>query len=157
MALTVACASDATEDLATMTGAAVLGSVTIPGRPQDVRAARTFVAEALGELGPVTDNAVLLASELVTNAVQHSTSGTPGGTVTVVVLETADGVRVEVRDNGSDFSSPVVKGDVLSADGHGLFLVESIAQQWGYLRGDIGTTVWFWLAARRLAGHGTFR
>jgi serine/threonine-protein kinase RsbW len=159
MALTVACDSDATEDLATMTGAAVLGTLTIPGRPQYVRAARTFVAKALGELSHITvaDTAVLLASELVTNAVRHSNSGTPGGTFTVVVLQTADGVGVEVRDDGSDVSSPVVKDDVLSTGGHGLFLVESMAQQWGYLRGEAGTTVWFWLAACGLAGHGTFR
>jgi anti-sigma regulatory factor (Ser/Thr protein kinase) len=147
MALTVARTSDATEDLATMAGAAVLGSVTIPGRPRVVRDARTFVAKTLGELGSVTDTAVLLASELVTNAVRHSYSGAPGGTVRLVILETADGVRIEVSDNGSPLSSPVVKDDVLSPDGHGLFLVESMAQQWGYLRDAAGTTVWFWLAA----------
>jgi anti-sigma regulatory factor (Ser/Thr protein kinase) len=157
MALTVARASDATEDLATMAGAAVLGSVTIPGRPQHVRAARTFVAKALGELGPVTETAVLLASELVTNAVRHSGSGAPGGTVTLVVLETADGVRVEVSDDGSRFSSPVVKEDVQSSDGRGLFLVESMARQWGYVRDEAGTTVWFRLAASGLAGQGDFR
>jgi anti-sigma regulatory factor (Ser/Thr protein kinase) len=157
MALTVVHASDATEDLATMAGAAVLGSVTIPGRPQDVRAARTFVAKALGELGPITDTGVLLASELVTNAVRHSSSGAPGGTVMLVVLETAGGVRIEVSDNGSDFSSPIVKDEVLSSDGHGLFLVASLAQQWGYLRDEAGTTVWFWLAACGLAGYGSFR
>jgi serine/threonine-protein kinase RsbW len=161
MALAVTRESDATEDLTTMTGAAVLGTLTIPGRPQYVRGARTFVAQALGELRHITDTdtdtAVLLASELVTNAVRHSNSGTPGGTVTVVVLQTADGVGVEVRDDGSDFSSPVVKDDVLSTGGHGLFLVESVAQQWGHLRDEAGTTVWFWLAACGLAGHGTFR
>jgi two-component sensor histidine kinase len=151
MALTVARASDATEDLATMAGAAVLGSVTIPGRPQHVR------AKALGELGPVTETAVLLASELVTNAVRHSGSGAPGGTVTLVVLETADGVRVEVSDDGSRFSSPVVKEDVQSSDGRGLFLVESMARQWGYVRDEAGTTVWFRLAASGLAGQGDFR
>jgi anti-sigma regulatory factor (Ser/Thr protein kinase) len=159
MAPTVARESDATQDLATMTGAAVLGTFTIPGRPQYVRAARTFVAQALGELShiTVTDTAVLLASELVTNAVRHSNSGTPGGTVTVMVLHTADGIGVEVRDDGSDISSPVVKDDVLSTGGHGLLLVESIAQQWGYLRDEAGTTVWFWLAACGLAGLGSFR
>ena len=30
--------------------------------------------------------------------------------------------------------------------GHGLFLVQSLADQWGYVRDQLGTTVWFWLA-----------
>jgi anti-sigma regulatory factor (Ser/Thr protein kinase) len=143
MALAVTRASDAAEDLATMAGAAVLGSITIPGQPDHVRTARTFVGKALGELGTITDTAVLLTSELVTNAVRHSNSREPGGTVVLVVLEVSDGVRVEVTDNGSDLSLPVVKGDVFSADGHGLYLVETLAVQWGYLRDQAGTTVWF--------------
>jgi serine/threonine-protein kinase RsbW len=145
MTLAVMRASDATEDLATMAGAAVLDSITIPGRAEQVRAARIFVATALGELGTITDVAVLLTSELVTNAIRHSNSRAAGGTVTLVVLEIADGVRVEVTDNGSELSSPVVKGAVFSADGHGLYLVEAMAEQWGYLRDEGGTTVWFQL------------
>jgi len=138
--------SDATEDLASMAGAAVLGSLTIPGRPEHVREARAFVAKALGELHPSLDNAVLLTSELVTNAVMHSSSRCHGGSVTVLVMESSGGLRIEVADEGSDLSSPVVRGDVYASDGHGLFLVQTLADQWGYLRDDKGTTVWFWLA-----------
>ena len=96
-----------------MAGAAVLGSLTIPGRPEHVREARAFVAKALGELHPSLDNAVLLTSELVTNAVMHSSSRCHGGTVTVLVIESGGGVRIEVADEGSELSSPVVRGDVL--------------------------------------------
>jgi anti-sigma regulatory factor (Ser/Thr protein kinase) len=154
MALAVTRASDATEDLATMAGAAVLGSITIPGQPDQVRTARTFVGKALGELGTITDTAVLLTSELVTNAVRHSNSREPGGSVVLVVLEVCDGVRVEVTDNGSDLSLPVVKGDVFSADGHGLYLVETMAVQWGYLRDQAGTTVWFRLCTAGVTAGG---
>jgi anti-sigma regulatory factor (Ser/Thr protein kinase) len=148
MAVMVTRASDATEDLATghlatMAGAAVLGSLTIPGSPEHVRAARTFAAKVLGELGTVTDTVVLLTSELVTNAVRHSKSGAPGGTVTLVIMEVTGGVRIDVTDNGSDTSSPIVKGDALASDGHGLFLVETLAEQWGYVHDGAGTTVWF--------------
>ena len=125
----------------------VLGSLTIPGRPEHVREARGFVAKALGELHPSLENAVLLTSELVTNAVMHSASRSSGGTVTVQVRESAGGVRIEVADAGSDLSSPVVRGDVYASDGHGLFLVQTLSDQWGYLRDDEGTRVWFWLGA----------
>jgi anti-sigma regulatory factor (Ser/Thr protein kinase) len=139
-------ASDATEDLAVMAGAAVLGSLTIPGRPEHVREARSFVAKALGELHPSLDSAVLLTSELVTNAVMHSSSRCAGGTITIVIMDATGGLRIEVTDGGSELSSPVVRGDVYASDGHGLFLVQTLSDQWGYLRDDKGTTVWFWLA-----------
>lgn len=129
-----------------MAGSAVLGSLTIPGRAEHVSEARAFVAKAIGEKGPVTDTAVLLTSELVTNAVMHSNSRGAGGTVSLVLIETSGGLRVEVADSGSDLSIPVVRGDVYASDGHGLFLVQSLADQWGYIRDEIGTTVWFWLS-----------
>jgi anti-sigma regulatory factor (Ser/Thr protein kinase) len=149
MASTATRTSDATEDLALMAGAAVLGGLTIPGRPEHVREARAFVAKALGELHPSLDTAVLLTSELVTNAVMHSSSRCVGGSVGVVIMESAGGLRIEVADEGSDLSSPVVRGDVYASDGHGLFLVQTLADQWGYLRDDNGTTVWFWIARAR--------
>jgi anti-sigma regulatory factor (Ser/Thr protein kinase) len=130
-----------------MAGAAVLGSLTIPGRPQHVREARAFIAKALGDLHPARDTAVLLTSELVTNAVMHSSSRCVGGSVSILIMESAGGMRIEVADEGSELSSPVVRGDVYASDGHGLFLVQTLADQWGYLRDDNGTTVWFWLGA----------
>lgn len=139
-------ASDATEDLAMMAGASVLGILTIPGRPERVCEARTFVAKALGARCPITDVAVLLTSEVVTNAVVHSNSRGPGGTVALVVIEMSGGMRIEVSDGGSDLSTPVVKGDVYASEGHGLLLVQALADQWGYVRDEIGTTVWFWLS-----------
>jgi anti-sigma regulatory factor (Ser/Thr protein kinase) len=134
-------------EAAVMAGAAVLGSLTIPGRAEHVREARAFIAKALGDLHPSLEDAVLLTSELVTNAVMHSASHCAGGTVTVQISESAGGVRVEVADAGSDLSAPVVRGDVYASDGHGLFLVQTLSDQWGYLRDDDGTTVWFWLGA----------
>jgi anti-sigma regulatory factor (Ser/Thr protein kinase) len=137
--------SNASQDLEATARAAVLGSLTIPGRPEHVREARAFVAKALGELHPDLDNAVLLTSELVTNAVMHSRSRCDGGSVTVLIVESGGGVRIEIADEGSELSSPVVRGDVYASDGHGLYLVQTLADQWGYLRDEGGTTVWFWL------------
>ena len=65
-----------------------------------------------------------------------------------------DGVLIEVIDDGSD-GTPVVKRDLLTTNGHGLYLVQQLAAQWGYLRDAAGTTVWFHLspmvARRRVA------
>jgi anti-sigma regulatory factor (Ser/Thr protein kinase) len=129
-----------------MASASVLGSLTIPGRPEHVCAARSFVEKALDEASPATDAAVLLVSETVTNAVLHSNSRRPGGTVTITIIKVGGGTRIEVTDDGSEVSAPVVKGHGCVSGGHGLFLVQTLADQWGSARDDAGTTVWFWLS-----------
>jgi anti-sigma regulatory factor (Ser/Thr protein kinase) len=139
-------ASDPAGLLDAMPQGAVIGSLTIPGRPEHVREARAFAAKALGDLHPALENIALLTSELVTNAIMHSRSRQHGGAVQVVIAESAGGVRVEVSDQGSEMTAPVVRSEVFASDGHGLFLVQALADQWGYVRKDNGTTVWFWLA-----------
>jgi anti-sigma regulatory factor (Ser/Thr protein kinase) len=147
-------------------GTAVLGRIAIPGRGEHVRVARAFVGHVLAGLcvagrppdtarhlvsgaarldAGTLETAVLLTSELVTNAVRHSRSGRPGGAVSVVVLAVTGGIRIEVTDGGSAGDTPVVKDDVYTCDGHGLFLVEALADRWGYECGASGTTVWFGL------------
>jgi anti-sigma regulatory factor (Ser/Thr protein kinase) len=127
--------------------AAVLGSVTIPGCPEQVSSARAFIGLVLSQQPRIdSDAATLLTSELVTNAIQHTRSGEPGGTVTVVAVGIPGGLLIEVVDEGSA-GTPIVKGEIFAAEGHGLFLVQQIASQWGYLRDAAGATVWFYLPA----------
>lgn len=135
--------------------AAILGSLTIAGRAEEVSGARAFIARTLAATAKGrrvdSDAATLLTSELITNAILHTTSGTADGTVTIVVVDVPDGVLIEVIDDGSA-GTPVVKGDLFAADGHGLYLVQQLAAQWGYLRDPGGTTVWFHLAVERPDG-----
>jgi len=129
---------------------AVLGSLTIPGRPQEVRRTRAFVTRTLAAAGKGdgVDSyaATLLTSELVTNAIRHTASGDPAGTVTIAIVDVADGVLIEVTDEGSSAGTPVVRSDLLTQNGHGLYLVQQLATQWGFLRDPGHTTVWFHLA-----------
>jgi anti-sigma regulatory factor (Ser/Thr protein kinase) len=122
-------------------------SLTIGAVPRNVARARAFVAEILGPDHPCAEVAVLLCSELVTNAVVHSNSGLAGGSVTVTVADLTASVQVKVVDQGSASSIPVVSTDSLAADGRGLFLVENLADQWGYESDDTSTTVWFRVTA----------
>jgi anti-sigma regulatory factor (Ser/Thr protein kinase) len=122
------------------TGSVVLGSVTIPGHPRNVSQVRDFVRQTSATRPAVdSDAATLLVSELVTNAILHTKSGT-GGAVTVIVASLAGGLLVEVTDDGAP-GQPVVKSDLYAARGHGLFLVQQVAAQWGYMRDPAGTTV----------------
>ena len=132
-------------------GARIMTAATIirprrrvfPGSADQVARARLFVGQVLGGC-PAADDAVLLTSELVTNAVTHTASGT-GGKIVVTVYRADTRVRVEVRDDGSD-QVPVVRAYGLAEEsGYGLGLVELMAQCWGYRGGRRGRIVWFML------------
>jgi len=130
----------------------LLGGLTMPGRPEHVRDARRFVARAIGEDYSRSDTALLLASELVTNAVLHSKSRLPGGTVTIVVARSPDEVLVVVADNGANCRVPVLhpvpdSDGMPPESGNGLLLVASLADRWGYRPDAHCTTVWFRLCS----------
>ena len=86
---------------ALMTGPEVRESVTVAGRAERARIARTFAVGVLGPGHPCGDDAALLVSELFGNSVRHSRSGAAGGTVTVAVRAKDHVVRVEVTDRSS--------------------------------------------------------
>jgi anti-sigma regulatory factor (Ser/Thr protein kinase) len=127
----------------TMDTQAMLGRITVPGREESVSHARNFVANVLGRDHPCRDEARLLTSELVTNAVQHSESRQPGGLVIITVAGVPGGIRVEVTDDGSSGSVPVVRATTLDTCGRGLHLVSSLCEDWGYVQQARSTTVWF--------------
>lgn len=102
-----------------------------------------FVGDVLDGC-PVADDAVLLTSELVTNAIAHTASG-KGGKVRVTVYRDDTRVRVEVHDDGSD-QVPVVQAvDVATESGFGLGMVALMADRWGHCGGRRGRVVWFML------------
>ena len=123
----------------------ILGRITLPGRPERVREARQFVARMLGDAHAQADVAVLLTSELMTNAVRHSRSGRPGGTVELVVAAKAADFMVSVIDGGSDLTTPEPGNSAGGENGHGLLLVASLSDDWGHdTDADTGrTVVWF--------------
>jgi anti-sigma regulatory factor (Ser/Thr protein kinase) len=131
--------------------AVLLGSLTIPGEPAYLREARKLVARTLADGNADVDTAVLLTSELVTNSMQHSRSGRPGGTVTITVIAAPDGVRVEVIDDGGMTVPAVTVGQPgdpgFGEGGRGLRLVEVLSARWDYYSDPAGTATWFELTA----------
>lgn len=121
----------------------ILGRITLQGVPENVRQARQFVARAVGDGHAQADTALLLTSELVTNAVRHSRSGLPGGTVEVIVAAKAASLLVSVIDNGSDGTLPRKGNDPGGENGNGLLLVESLSLDWGFASHAGRTVVWF--------------
>ncbi|MGY1502943.1 ATP-binding protein [Streptomyces sp. QTS52] len=85
-------------------------------------------------LPDLAESAELLATELVTNAFKHGC-----GDVGVRLYLTASHLLIEVRDGSHEL--PVLGDAALDdEDGRGLFLVASIADDWGVSLD--GTTTW---------------
>lgn len=139
--------SDPAADPALLPHWLTLGRLSLPGQPQHVRQARRFIARTIGESHRQCDTAMLLTSELVTNAVTHSRSGRPGGTVDVVVSATCSALLISVTDDGSQEGLPTTSGQPGGPSGNGLVLVEILSDGWGYRQGSGRTTVWFRLRA----------
>ena len=112
--------------------------------PADARApslARTFLRAAACEThhARVVDDAELLVSELVTNAVLH---GAPPITMRVE-CDGSNGLRVSVTDRSAD-PARVREADPADESGRGMRLVDVISDDWGVEpRTGVGKDVWF--------------
>ncbi len=126
-----------------MARAVVRESVTVAGRAERARVARTFTAGVLGPGHPCGDDTALLVSELFGNSVRHSGSGAKGETVTVTV-RAADGVvRVEVTDRGGRGMPQLRPCGSEAESGRELRLVAELAASWGWRRRGGRTVTWF--------------
>jgi anti-sigma regulatory factor (Ser/Thr protein kinase) len=104
--------------------------------------ARGQVRAAIRDWGtPVDpDVAVLLVSELVTNAIMHET----GETVTLGIRCFRSRLRVDVYDTSRSFPvATVAPGD--AETGRGLMLVATLATEWGFYQTPTGKAVYFTL------------
>ncbi|GAB3965805.1 hypothetical protein GCM10029978_029430 [Actinoallomurus acanthiterrae] len=119
---------------------------TFPPEVASVAAARRFVGGTLRGWGvDDVDDAMLLTSELVTNAIVHA------GTEVEVVCELVGGqVRIEVHDRHQARRVPV-PGDQVS--GRGLLFPETLATSWGVTYGQGSKNVWFTVPGIGAAEH----
>lgn len=117
-----------------------------PGTPDSASAARLMVRQLLGDADPAAETVMLLVTELVTNAVLHSQSGEPGGTVTVALCPVSAGVLVQVRDDGGPSEPCLAESSADGADsaehGYGLLLVDALADSWGTISGPDSRVTW---------------
>ncbi|UQX01902.1 ATP-binding protein [Streptomyces sp. RerS4] len=101
-----------------------------------------------------TDDALLLVSELVTNACLHA-----GGPRELVLRHAPGLLRVEVRDDSPEPPRRRPTGDPGRPGGHGLVMLERLSAEWGFTTaapdpaapeaGHPGKTVWAAIRAPR--------
>ncbi|MFC4913622.1 ATP-binding SpoIIE family protein phosphatase [Actinomadura gamaensis] len=114
----------------------------LPAEPAAVRRARGLVRDRLERwnLPELADPTVLMASELVTNAIRHA-----GGRVTLRLVREG-GLLCEVQDSSD--GRPRVQGAIdpgdtaLAETGRGLHVVGRLARRWGVRRTATGKAVW---------------
>ncbi|MEU8877576.1 ATP-binding protein [Streptomyces javensis] len=124
-------------------------TMAVPHGPAGVRAARQRMRLDLGRTGvsdSVIDDAVLILSELLSNAWRHGRpwrSDHGGGTVRAAwTVDEDDRLTVEVTDGGGPTRPLPAKPSVTARGGRGLNIIKSLAEEWG-VRDEIGeVTVW---------------
>jgi anti-sigma regulatory factor (Ser/Thr protein kinase) len=117
-------------------------SAVLAGTAASAAAARRLLAEALSvAVGcPAADDAELLISELVNNAVLHTRSGKGGEVRVTVAVTPGEWVLVLVGDDGPDAPGevPLVPSQRPGADacsGRGLLIVAALSDACGYAGG----------------------
>jgi anti-sigma regulatory factor (Ser/Thr protein kinase) len=88
----------------------------------------------------IVDVAMMLTSELVTNAVRHGR-----GDVGLRISRNGDRLRIEVSDASPDVPEPAPPAGTDEERGRGLHIVDALAADWGIYPHDpgLGKTVWF--------------
>lgn len=123
--------------------------VHVPCAPASVAFARRALSDDLKAAG-VFDNAVgdavLVISELVSNAILHAYP-LPGERLKVAWVVDGGWLEVAVSDGGSATVPHAEHPSTTSVGGRGLAIVAHISRTWGVRTDDIGLTVWAILPA----------
>jgi anti-sigma regulatory factor (Ser/Thr protein kinase) len=117
--------------------------VRLPAGPIAAPEARSEVRAVIGAWHVPVDVsvAVLLTSELVTNAIRHEA----GETVILAITCSCGQLRVDVHDTSRLL--PVMPEAPVDAEaGRGLMLVVALSDQWGVYRTPAGKAVYFTLS-----------
>ncbi len=120
----------------------------LPGIPESVPVARLRIRTALGfhGLGEYADDAEIITSELVANAVQH-VRGDGTETIGVTLAHTGSPAAVTVVVSDSSPEGPVRRDTPADGEqGRGLQIVEALSAHWGWREEEGGKAVFAVLA-----------
>jgi len=122
----------------------IAGTVLLPCAPASVAVARRRLAAELtaaGVFDGVVGDAVLVVSELLSNAIRHARP-LPGSKLLLAWALDGGAVEVAVSDGGASTWPMTAQATVSSLGGRGLGIVEYLARSWGVRTDDTGLTVW---------------
>ncbi len=119
-------------------------SIGVPHERTGVRLARHAFADqitALGVEGEARDDAMLVLSELVSNAVKHA-APLPSGEITVRWQVDDEVMHIEITDGGASTRPRAGVAALSALGGRGLDIVRSVSRHWGVTEGEGSVTVW---------------
>ena len=129
-------------------GQRILARRTFAGLPSQVAVARRWLAQMVEGFAAI-DEVLLATSELASNAVLHSDSGLSGGVFTIRLAISSDHVRIEVLDQGGQWSGQGGRADGTrdaqeddGQCGRGLAVVAAITSAWGIAGDEEGRIAW---------------
>jgi len=112
--------------------------ISLPQAAASPAEARHLISRFAAENDLRSDAALLVLSELVTNAVLHGAEP-----IEVCVARDGDLLRIEVSDGGNRADGVALRSqDERRPGGRGLHIVNSLARRWGTADTDFGKTVW---------------
>lgn len=123
--------------------------VHLPCAPASVAFARRALSDdlkAVGVFDHAVGDAVLVVSELVSNAILHAYP-LPGERLKVAWVVDDGWLELAVSDGGSATVPQAGHPTAASVSGRGLAIVAHISQTWGVRTDDVGLTVWAILPA----------
>jgi anti-sigma regulatory factor (Ser/Thr protein kinase) len=111
-------------------------SAPTPDAVPVIRGRATVVLAEWGLVGEAVEPALLVVTELLSNAVDHGR-----GPVRLAVEYAGEWVHIEVHD-GAPEPPQLQPRDLLQRRGRGLQLVEALSRQWGWTDDPPGKLVW---------------
>lgn len=114
-------------------GVPTLWDRALPFDPASVPVVRRQIGSTLRSCGvdsTTADDAMLVVTELVSNALRHARP-LPSGTLRVRCALRQDVVRIEVTDGGASTRPHIVNPPATALGGRGLSIVDELAETWG--------------------------
>jgi anti-sigma regulatory factor (Ser/Thr protein kinase) len=123
----------------------VMVALVLASDPGQVGMTRCLVRAALEYrgLGHYASDAEVIASELVTNAIQHASSTDPADKISVTLMRVWGGEAISVVVTDSSPLPPVKRETTSASDhGRGLQIAEALSAHWGWNHEQGGKAVY---------------
>ena len=123
----------------------IMIALLLASDPEQVGITRCLVRAALEYrgLGHYALDAEIIASELVTNAIQHASSVDPASKIGLTLMRVWDGEAISVVVTDSSPLPPIKRQMTAASDhGRGLQIVEALSAHWGWNHEQGGKAVY---------------
>ncbi|WP_308211731.1 ATP-binding protein [Actinoallomurus soli] len=124
-----------------------------PSSVSEVRKRLCAELRASGVYEEIADDAAVIISELISNALRHARP-LPSGDIRVSWTHEGELIQLAVSDGGSMTEPRRTRAALSSLGGRGLSIVEALSDKWGVSHEAETTTVWAKLRVDQQSSNG---